>query len=63
MFVNVKLFKIKSLKKKKKRQDTRPVQVPGQGKQSASLDGKRHVYNGGEVLMVVISENHLSQAL
>lgn len=40
MFVNVKLFKIKSLKKKKK-QDTRPVQVPGQGKQSASLDGKR----------------------
>lgn len=39
MFVNVKLFKIKSLKKKK--QDTRPVQVPGQGKQSASLDGKR----------------------
>lgn len=41
MFVNIKLFKIKGLKKKKKKQDTRPVQVPGEGKQSASLDGKR----------------------
>ena len=40
MFVNIKLFKIKSLKKKKKKQDTRPVQVPGEGKQSASLDGE-----------------------
>lgn len=35
MFVNIKLFK------KKKKQDTRPVQVPGEGKQTAFLDGKR----------------------
>lgn len=53
MFVNIKLFKIKSLKKKK--QDTRPVQVPGGGKQSAFLDGKRDVHNGREALMVAIT--------